>query len=174
MASLLVFLSEKFDLWLRHRFKEERKNEKHCGLQGCQRAICIWYFRSRAEEPTIIGGISHEKESLERTGVPPPFCSALDSLIRLHSTSFHESPKRWKEMKRDRRIGGIYRGVCIEVFRWLVIHFDGNVGRESLCDKLRNYGEEASVAADLWIVQGVSFNATLAFIKRITRVCSRS
>jgi hypothetical protein len=41
--------------------------------------------------------------------------------------------------------------------------FDGNAGRESLCDyKVCNYGGGSSVATDLWS----RFSATLAFVKR--------
>lgn len=87
-------------------------------IAGCQWAICIWYFRSLADD---YRGTSLEKETFERARTPP-FCSSLDSPIA--PTSFHESPKRWREMKRQKRegwqVGGIYRGVCIEVFRWLV------------------------------------------------------
>lgn len=166
--SFSLLVREKFDLWLRHRFEGERKNEKHRG----NLAVSVrepFAFDIFAVGPTIIGGTSLEKESFERAGAPP-FCSPLDSPIAPTARAF--TSRRKDEEERERKRGDDRSAGFTEAFvlrfsgGWLPA-FDGNAGRESLCDKLCNYGGGSVGSGRLVNRPGNNFSATLAFIKRI-------
>lgn len=108
-------VGEKFDLRPRHF--DLRENLKSCRLH-------IWYFRGPTDDyrRERKGGISLEKESLERVAWTPPFCSPLD-------TSSRESwERRGREgdvdtFGREEGARSVWdftqRRLNIEVFRWL-------------------------------------------------------
>lgn len=137
------------------RQKERETLQKNFGAVSVREPFAFDIF---AAGPTIIGGTSLEKESFERAEAPP-FCSPLDSPI-VPTTRAFTSRRKDEETKRERerwQVGRIYRGVVLRFSDGWLPAFDGNSGRESLCDKLCNYeGGKASVAADLWIVRGVA------------------
>ena len=93
----------------------------------------------------------------------PPFYSLLDSPITPRNELSRVSRKdeeRWndkRERKREReKRTGWWEAFILRFSGGWLPAFDGNTGKESLCDKLCNYGGGTSVAADLWIVQRVA------------------